>query len=175
MAEVVRMPKMSDTMTEGVIVDWHKKVGDKVKPGDVIADIETDKAVMEFESFQEGTLLYMGAEKGATVKVNDIIAVLGKEGEDYKSLLTQNGSAEKQQAEQKQQPEEEKKQPAEEENPESEQKPQSEKTEAPRKTEQAEVKKPQAETPKPVAEDGRIKASPLAKKLPVTAVFPFHS
>src|SRR5215471_10642534 len=95
MAEVVRMPKMSDTMTEGVIVEWHKKVGDKVKPGDVIADIETDKAVMEFESFQDGTLLYIGADKGATVKVNDVIAVLGKEGEDYKSALSGNGAAEK--------------------------------------------------------------------------------
>ena len=96
MAEVVRMPKMSDTMTEGVIVAWHKKVGDKVKPGDVLAEIETDKAVMEFESFQEGTLLYIGVEKGQAVKVDDVIAVLGKEGEDYKALLKSNGAAKKQ-------------------------------------------------------------------------------
>src|SRR6266513_111592 len=95
MAEVVRMPKMSDTMTEGVIVEWHKKVGDKVKPGDVLAEIETDKAVMEFESFQEGTLLYIGAEKGQTVKVDDVIAVMGKEGEDYKAALKQNGTGQK--------------------------------------------------------------------------------
>src|SRR5215471_16479262 len=87
MAEVVRMPKMSDTMTEGVIVEWHKKVGDKVKPGDVLAEIETDKAVMEFESYQEGILLYIGAQKGETVKVDDVIAVMGKEGEDYKAAL----------------------------------------------------------------------------------------
>src|SRR5580765_7437836 len=93
MADVVRMPKMSDTMTEGVIVEWHKKVGDKVKPGDVLAEIETDKAVMEFESFQEGTLLYIGAEKGQSVKVDDVIAVMGKEGEDYKAALQQAGGA----------------------------------------------------------------------------------
>lgn len=95
MADVVRMPKMSDTMTEGVIVEWHKKVGDKVKPGDVLAEIETDKAVMEFESFQEGTLLHIGAGKGQSVKVDDVIAVIGKEGEDYKAALKQNGSTQK--------------------------------------------------------------------------------
>jgi pyruvate dehydrogenase E2 component (dihydrolipoamide acetyltransferase) len=90
MAEVIRMPKMSDTMTEGVIIAWHKKVGDKIKSGDLVAEIETDKAVMEFESFQEGTLLYIGAEKGTPIKVDSIIAILGKEGEDYKSLLIEN-------------------------------------------------------------------------------------
>src|SRR6478736_2884510 len=95
MADVVRMPKMSDTMTEGVIVEWHKKVGDKVKPEDVLAEIETDKAVMEFESFQEGTLLHIGAEKGETIKVDGVIAVIGKEGEDYKAALKQNGTAQK--------------------------------------------------------------------------------
>ncbi len=87
MAEVIRMPKMSDTMTEGVIVAWHKKVGDTVKPGEVLAEIETDKAVMEFESFQQGTLLYIGAEAGKTVRVDDVIAVLGKPGEDFQALL----------------------------------------------------------------------------------------
>lgn len=87
MADVVRMPKMSDTMTEGVIVAWHKKVGDKIKTGDLLAEIETDKAVMEFESFQEGILLYIGPGKGDAVKVDEVIAVLGKEGEDYKALL----------------------------------------------------------------------------------------
>src|SRR6185503_12993442 len=97
MAEVIRMPKMSDTMTEGVIVEWHKKVGDKVKPGDVLAEIETDKAVMEFESFQDGTLLYIGAEKGQTVKVNDVIAVMGKEGEDYQAALNQSSEPDEKQ------------------------------------------------------------------------------
>ncbi len=88
MAEVVRMPKMSDTMTEGVLAKWHKKVGDKVKSGDLVAEVETDKATMDFESFQEGTILYLGVEEGKAVPVDSIIAVLGKEGEDYKSLLT---------------------------------------------------------------------------------------
>jgi pyruvate dehydrogenase E2 component (dihydrolipoamide acetyltransferase) len=83
---------MSDTMTEGVIVAWHKKVGDKIKSGDLLAEIETDKAVMEFESFQNGTLLYIGAEKGQAVPVDTVIAVLGKEGEDYKALLESAGS-----------------------------------------------------------------------------------
>jgi len=87
MAEVVKMPKMSDTMTEGVIAKWHKKVGDKVSTGDLIAEVETDKATMDFESYQEGTLLYIGAEEGSTVPVDSVIAVLGAEGEDYKCSL----------------------------------------------------------------------------------------
>lgn len=87
MAEVVKMPKMSDTMTEGVLAKWHKKVGDKVKSGDVLAEIETDKATMDFESYQDGTLLYIGVEEGNAVPVDTVIAVLGKEGEDYKALL----------------------------------------------------------------------------------------
>jgi pyruvate dehydrogenase E2 component (dihydrolipoamide acetyltransferase) len=87
MAEAIKMPKMSDTMTEGVLAKWHKKVGDKVKPGDVIAEIETDKATMDFESFQEGTLLYIGIEEGKAVPVDTLIAVVGNDGEDYKSLL----------------------------------------------------------------------------------------
>src|SRR3954462_1105444 len=85
--EIVRMPKMSDTMTEGVLVKWHKKVGDKIKSGDLVAEIETDKATMEFESYQEGTLLYRGVEEGKSTPVDGILAILGKEGEDYKALL----------------------------------------------------------------------------------------
>ena len=92
MAEVVRMPKMSDTMTEGVIAKWHKKVGDKVSTGDLIAEVETDKATMDFESFQEGTLLYIGAEEGSAVPVDSVIAVLGAPGEDYKSALEAAGN-----------------------------------------------------------------------------------
>ena len=88
MAEVVRMPKMSDTMTEGVIAKWHKKVGDKVSSGDLIAEVETDKATMDFESYQEGTILYIGAEEGSTVPVDAVIAVVGEEGEDYKMALS---------------------------------------------------------------------------------------
>lgn len=94
MAEVVRMPKMSDTMTEGVLAKWHKKVGDKIKSGDVVAEVETDKATMDFESFQEGTLLYVGIEEGKAVPVDAIIAVLGNEGEDYKHLLTESSKKE---------------------------------------------------------------------------------
>ncbi|SEA74824.1 pyruvate dehydrogenase E2 component (dihydrolipoamide acetyltransferase) [Chitinophaga terrae (ex Kim and Jung 2007)] len=87
MAEVIRMPLLSDTMTEGVIAEWHKKVGDTVKADDVIAEVETDKATMEVMGYVEGTLLYLGVEKGKAAKVNDIIAIVGKPGEDYTSLL----------------------------------------------------------------------------------------
>ncbi len=88
MAEIVRMPKMSDTMTEGVIAKWHKKVGDAVKSGELMAEIETDKATMDYESFNEGTVLYLGAKEGQAVKINDVLAIVGKKGEDYASLLS---------------------------------------------------------------------------------------
>lgn len=81
------MPRMSDTMTEGVLVEWHKKVGDAVKSGDILAEVETDKATMDLESFQEGTLLHLGVEKGAAVPVDSIIAILGKKGEDISAIL----------------------------------------------------------------------------------------
>jgi pyruvate dehydrogenase E2 component (dihydrolipoamide acetyltransferase) len=87
MAEVIRMPKMSDTMTEGVIATWHKKVGDVIKSGDIIAEVETDKATMDLESYQEGTLLFIGADKGAAVPVDGVMAVIGAPGEDYQALL----------------------------------------------------------------------------------------
>lgn len=93
MAEVVKMPKMSDTMTEGVLAKWHKKVGDKVKSGDVLAEIETDKATMDFESYQDGTLLYIGVEEGQAVPVDALIAVIGKEGEDYQAAIKEAGTA----------------------------------------------------------------------------------
>lgn len=82
------MPLLSDTMTEGKIVKWNKKVGDKVKSDDVLADVETDKATMEVVGYADGTLLYVGVKEGDAAKVNDIIAIVGKEGEDYKSLLS---------------------------------------------------------------------------------------
>lgn len=95
MAEIVRMPKMSDTMTEGVMAKWHKKVGDKVKSGDVMAEVETDKATMDLESYWDGTILYIGVEEGKAVPVDAVIAVIGKEGEDYKAVLdAEEGSAE---------------------------------------------------------------------------------
>ncbi|MGI8598452.1 MAG: pyruvate dehydrogenase complex dihydrolipoamide acetyltransferase [Chitinophagaceae bacterium] len=87
MAEVILMPRLSDTMTEGIIAEWHKNVGDAVKKGDVLADIETDKATMELESYKDGTLLHLGAEKGGTIQVNDLLAIIGKEGEDISEHL----------------------------------------------------------------------------------------
>ncbi|MCX6291437.1 MAG: pyruvate dehydrogenase complex dihydrolipoamide acetyltransferase [Bacteroidetes bacterium] len=148
MAEIVRMPKMSDTMTEGVVSKWHKKIGDKIKPGDLVAEIETDKATMEFESYQEGTLLYIGVEEGKGAPVDGILAILGNAGEDYKSLLET----------------ELKKSPA--------------KNEEATKATTAPSSKPSpALTPKPavmaapvarpviITSDSRTKASPLAKRL----------
>ena len=90
MAEVLRMPRLSDTMTEGKIVSWNKKVGDKIKPGDVLAEVETDKATMELESYNDGTLLYIGVEAGNAVIVDGILAVVGKEGDEFQSLLQGN-------------------------------------------------------------------------------------
>lgn len=113
MAEAIRMPLLSDTMKEGVIAEWHKKVGDKVKSDDVIADVETDKATMEVMPYVDGTLLYVGVEKGQAAKVNDIIAIIGKEGEDYKALLNDKGGKPAEKAETKEQPKEEKPAPAE--------------------------------------------------------------
>ena len=92
MAKAIRMPLLSDTMTEGKIIQWNKKVGDKVKSDDTIAEVETDKATMEVVGYEEGTLLYIGVKTGEAAKVNDIIAIVGKEGEDYKSLLNNEGT-----------------------------------------------------------------------------------
>ena len=94
MAEIVRMPKMSDTMTEGVIAKWHKKVGDTVKSGELMAEIETDKATMDYESFNEGVVLHLGAKEGEAVQVNDVLAVVGKKGEDFKELLASSSQTE---------------------------------------------------------------------------------
>ena len=93
MAEVIRMPLLSDTMTEGKIVTWNKKVGDKVKSDDVLADVETDKATMEVTGYVDGTLLYIGVPAGEAAKINQIIAIVGKDGEDYKGLLDKEGAA----------------------------------------------------------------------------------
>ncbi|MBC7866902.1 MAG: E3 binding domain-containing protein, partial [Gloeobacteraceae cyanobacterium ES-bin-316] len=87
MAEVIRMPLLSDTMTEGKIILWNKKVGDEVKADDVLADVETDKATMEVNGYVDGTLLYIGVPAGEAAQVNQIIAIVGKAGEDYKPLL----------------------------------------------------------------------------------------
>ncbi len=87
MAEVIRMPRMSDTMTEGVLVSWQVKVGDAIAPGDLIAEVETDKATMELESYQEGVLLHIGVQEGEAVPVNALIAIVGEHGEDISTLL----------------------------------------------------------------------------------------
>ncbi|MEM8966233.1 MAG: pyruvate dehydrogenase complex dihydrolipoamide acetyltransferase [Bacteroidota bacterium] len=86
-ATVVTMPKMSDTMEEGVIANWLKKVGDQVESGDIIAEVETDKATMELESYEDGTLLYIGVDEGGSVPIDGVIAVIGEEGADYEKLL----------------------------------------------------------------------------------------
>lgn len=91
MAEVILMPRLSDTMTEGVIATWHKNIGDSVKKGDVLAEIETDKATMELESFKEGILLHRGGDNGAKIAVNELLAIIGKEGEDIAALIQENG------------------------------------------------------------------------------------
>lgn len=153
MAEIVRMPKLSDTMTEGVVAQWHKKVGDKVKAGDLLAEIETDKATMEFESFQEGTLLHIGVEKGKAAAVDSILAILGKEGEDVSKLI-----------------EEEKKKTSQQSAVRSQQKEKEIKKEEPKKeivTEKKEMVGVQSfEAQRQTSNgDGRLKASPLAKKL----------
>lgn len=92
MAKIITMPRLSDTMTEGTVATWLKKVGDKVTEGDILAEIETDKATMEFEAFDAGTLLYIGVQEGDTAPVDSVLAIIGKEGEDYKALLESKGN-----------------------------------------------------------------------------------
>jgi len=157
MAEIVRMPKLSDTMTEGVVAAWHKKVGDKVKSGEVLAEIETDKATMEFESFTDGVLLHIGVEKGKTAAVDSVLAVLGKEGEDITALLAGAASAAPKVEAVSSVPEKEEK-PKEQEQVQGQEKPPTVVAPAP-----APAPTP---TPKPApATNGRTKASPLAKQL----------
>ncbi len=151
MAEVIRMPKMSDTMTEGVIAEWHKKVGDKIKSGDILADVETDKATMELENYEDGVLLHIGIEKGLAAPVDSIIAIVGKEGEDFKSLL--EGDAKPAKVEE----------PATEEKPVSEA-PKAQADAAPAKEKALEAAKSEP-SPEGDSDDSRLKASPLAKKI----------
>ncbi len=90
MAEIITMPRLSDTMTEGVVAKWLIQIGDKIEEGDILAEIETDKATMEFESFHEGTLLHIGVHEGETASVDSLLAIIGNKGEDFKSLLAQS-------------------------------------------------------------------------------------
>ena len=92
MAEIINMPRLSDTMEEGTLAKWFKKVGDSVKEGEILAEIETDKATMEFESFHDGVLLHIGIDEGSTAPVDSIIAVIGSKGEDISSII-KGGSA----------------------------------------------------------------------------------
>ena len=93
MAEVINMPRLSDTMEEGTVAVWLKKVGDKIEEGDILAEIETDKATMEFESFHEGTLLHIGVNEGETTEVDKLLAIIGDEGEDISGLLNKNSAS----------------------------------------------------------------------------------
>ncbi|MGB2128047.1 MAG: 2-oxo acid dehydrogenase subunit E2 [Flavicella sp.] len=93
MAEIITMPRLSDTMTEGVVAKWLKNVGDKIEEGDILAEIETDKATMEFESFNEGTLLHIGLQEGETAPVDSLLAIIGEEGEDFTALLNGDSTA----------------------------------------------------------------------------------
>ncbi len=93
MAEIIRMPKLSDTMTEGVVAAWHKNIGDAVESGELLAEIETDKATMEFESFNDGVLLHIGVPEGGSAPVDSILAIVGEDGEDFSALLNESAPA----------------------------------------------------------------------------------
>ena len=152
MAEIVRMPRLSDTMTEGTVAKWHKKVGDAISEGDLLAEIETDKATMEFESFQEGVLLHIGVQEASTAPVDCILAILGEEGEDVSAVIEADAALVEE-----------------------------EKVEEPKQVKkETSVKVDPIETPKmssPIVDsspsvvvskstsNGRVKASPLAKRL----------
>ena len=88
MAEVVNMPRLSDTMEEGTVAKWLKKVGDTIEEGDILAEIETDKATMEFESFYSGTLLHIGIQEGEGAPVDSLLAIIGEKGEDISGLIS---------------------------------------------------------------------------------------
>ena len=92
MAQIITMPRLSDTMTEGVVATWLKKVGDTIKSGDILAEIETDKATMEFESFYDGVLLHIGIQEGQSAPVDSLLAIIGQHGEDISGLLTGGGT-----------------------------------------------------------------------------------
>lgn len=153
MAEIIRMPRLSDTMEEGNIVSWQKSVGDKVEPGDILAEVETDKATMDLESFNEGTLLHIGVKEGP-VPVDGVIAIIGENGEDISEILKQIENEDQQKPEEK-----------------TESKEESPKAESPKpeaRKESSQVQTAQAPTPAPASDssdDGRVKASPLARKI----------
>jgi pyruvate dehydrogenase E2 component (dihydrolipoamide acetyltransferase) len=157
MAEIVRMPKLSDTMTEGVVAEWRKKVGDTVTSGEVLAEIESDKATMEFESFQDGVLLHIGVEKGKAAPVDSILAILGQKGEDISAMLEAEKGKSKI-VEEKIVKKEEAKEGSVDEKPVVKEEVKAA-AEAPIANRQPQIVNRQSET------DSRLKASPLAKKL----------
>ena len=151
MAEITRMPKLSDTMTEGVVAEWHKQVGDTVESGELLAEIETDKATMEFESFNDGVLLHIGVQKGETAPVDSLLCIIGKKGEDISALLAEAEAA-----------------PA----PAEEAAPAAAPSPAPAPASTAPAPAPAAPAPTPASAavaapsaNGRVKASPLARRL----------
>ncbi|ELR68242.1 Dihydrolipoamide acetyltransferase component of pyruvate dehydrogenase complex [Fulvivirga imtechensis AK7] len=144
-ASLILMPKMSDTMTEGTIASWLKKKGDKVQSGDILAEVETDKATMELEAYEDGTLLYVGVEEGASVPVDGVIAIIGEKGADYEKLLKAHQGKKKAAT--------------------GEDKKKEDKTTAPQKAEKQEEQPAASQTAPSVTDGGRVKASPLAKKM----------
>jgi pyruvate dehydrogenase E2 component (dihydrolipoamide acetyltransferase) len=156
MAEVINMPRLSDTMEEGTLAKWFKKVGDDVKEGEILAEIETDKATMEFESFHDGVLLHIGINEGSTAPVDSIIAVIGSKGEDISSLIKGDSTPEV-----KEEPE-----------PEVKEEPKVEVKQEPEPEVKQEPKVEVKQEPEPITHDqpkfdsnGRVLISPLAKKL----------
>jgi len=147
MAIAIKMPKMSDTMTEGVIVNWNVKVGDTVKSGDILAEVETDKATMDLENFDKGEILHIAVEQGAAAPVNGIIAIVGKKGEDFKELLKENNTDKEPEEKPKEQ------EPAKEEKTEN------------TNNQSADSGKDSSSEPAKKSDDTRVKASPLAKRL----------
>ena len=145
-AEIVRMPKMSDTMEEGVIAAWHKKVGDTVESGELVAEIETDKATMEYESYNDGTVLYLGAKEGESVQVDGILAIVGESGADFQALIDADGQADQVSADATQEL------------------PEETTNSAPKETVSDKAVSMAAPSATSTA-NGRVKASPLAKKL----------
>jgi len=148
-ASIITMPKMSDTMTEGTIASWQKKEGDKVASGDILAEVETDKATMELEAYEDGILLHIGVQEGDSVEVDGVLAIVGEKGADWEALLKSHKTSQK-----KEDGKEEKK----------EEKKQSTSSETPAKSESKESTSQKA-TQDTTTEGGRIKASPLAKKM----------
>jgi pyruvate dehydrogenase E2 component (dihydrolipoamide acetyltransferase) len=159
MAEVINMPRLSDTMEEGTLAKWFKKVGDSVKEGEILAEIETDKATMEFESFHDGVLLHIGIDEGSTAPVDSIIAVIGSKGEDISSFIKGSNTAkEEPKPEVKEEPEPEVKEEPE---PEVKEEPEPEVKEEPEPEVKEEVKSALVSN----ESAGRILISPLARKL----------